>query len=82
MSNFLQSDLDKILEHGTVVPHASQILAHAGNTPTNLLDYCQSKGILVEAYSPIAHGETLKKETVFSREDHGGVREAAHTATL
>lgn len=59
VSNFLQSDLENILEHGTVTPQVNQVLVHAGNTPSQLITFCQSKGILVEAYSPIAHGEIL-----------------------
>jgi diketogulonate reductase-like aldo/keto reductase len=64
VSNFLQGDLDNILQHGTVAPHANQILVHAGNTPAELIAYCQSRNILVEAYSPIAHGEILSNERV------------------
>jgi diketogulonate reductase-like aldo/keto reductase len=62
VSNFLQADLENILQHGTVTPHVNQILVHAGNTPSDLIDYCQSKNIAVEAYSPIAHGEILKNQ--------------------
>jgi len=64
VSNFLQADLDNIIEHGAVIPHANQILVHAGNTPTELIAYCEKKNILVEAYSPIAHGEILKNKLV------------------
>ncbi|WP_402469428.1 aldo/keto reductase [Isoptericola aurantiacus] len=64
VSNFLQSDLDSLLENATVTPHVNQLLVHAGNTPTELLDYCESKGIVVEAYSPIAHGEILNNPDV------------------
>jgi diketogulonate reductase-like aldo/keto reductase len=64
VSNFLQADLENILEHGTVAPHVNQILVHAGNTPTGLIDYCQSRGIAVESYSPIAHGEILKNQDI------------------
>ncbi len=62
VSNFLQADLENILQHGTVTPHVNQILVHAGNTPSELIDYCQSKNVAVEAYSPIAHGEILKNQ--------------------
>lgn len=34
----------------------NQILAHVGNTPFDLIDYSRSRGILVQAYSPVAHG--------------------------
>lgn len=64
VSNFLQADIDNLIEHGTVVPHVNQVLVHAGNTPTELIAYCEAKGILVEAYSPIAHGEILGNDTV------------------
>jgi diketogulonate reductase-like aldo/keto reductase len=64
VSNFLQADLENILEHGTIAPHVNQILVHAGNTPSELIAYCQSKGILVEAYSPIAHGEILNNQDI------------------
>ena len=59
VSNFLEKDLENILTRGTVAPQVNQILVHAGNTPSELIAYCQSEGILVEAYSPIAHGEIL-----------------------
>ncbi len=59
VSNFLQKDLENILDGGTVVPHVNQLLVHAGNTPTELMAYCESKSILVQAYSPIAHGKIL-----------------------
>ena len=59
VSNFLEPDLENILDHGTVAPHVNQILVHAGNTPSDLIAYCEEKSILVQAYSPIAHGEIL-----------------------
>ena len=64
VSNFAQVDLDNLLEHGIVKPMVNQILAHVSNTPFELIDYCQSKGILVEAYSPVAHGELLKNQEI------------------
>ncbi|WP_326667359.1 aldo/keto reductase [Streptomyces sp. NBC_01257] len=59
VSNFLQSDLENILTHGTVAPQVNQVLLHAGNTPDELLAFCQDRNILVQAYSPIAHGTLL-----------------------
>lgn len=60
VSNFEKEDLENILSSAAVTPMANQLLVHASNTPFELLEYTQSKGILVEAYSPIAHGEALK----------------------
>ncbi|WP_328472946.1 aldo/keto reductase [Streptomyces sp. NBC_00448] len=64
VSNFQQHDLENILQGATVVPHVNQLLVHAGNTPFELLAYCESKQILVEAYSPIAHGSILQNAEV------------------
>src|SRR6476469_2956591 len=54
VSNFLESDLENILSTATVVPQVNQLLVQAGNTPAELLAHCESKGIIVQAYSPIA----------------------------
>lgn len=59
VSNFERTDLDNILAHGTVRPVVNQVLAHVGNTPFDLIDYCRSRDVLVEAYSPVAHGAAL-----------------------
>ncbi len=64
ISNFLQEDVDNILSNCKISPAVNQILAHISNTPLKLIDYCRNKGILVEAYSPIAHGEALKNKSI------------------
>lgn len=64
VSNFQKSDLENILETCTVKPMVNQILTHITNTPQALIDYCQENNILVEAYSPVAHGELMKNSTV------------------
>lgn len=73
VSNFQQSDLENILENCTVVPHVNQLLVHAGNTPSELLAYCEEKQILVEAYSPIAHGAILENADVQAIAEKYGV---------
>lgn len=60
VSNFKEDDVENILGSCRVKPMVNQILAHVGNTPFGLVDFCQSHGILVEAYSPVGHGELLK----------------------
>ncbi len=64
VSNFEEGDLDNILSSCTVAPMVDQVLAHISNTPMDLIRYAQGKGILVQAYSPIAHGELLKNTAV------------------
>jgi diketogulonate reductase-like aldo/keto reductase len=62
LSNFEKADIDNILESCAVKPMVNQILAHVSNTPKELIRYTQEKGMLVEAYSPVGHGELLKNE--------------------
>lgn len=42
----------------------NQILLHISNTNKDLIDFCKSNNIQVEAYSPIAHGEALKNKEI------------------
>ncbi len=64
VSNFLIMDLEKLTEKATIKPMVDQILIHISNTPKGLIDYCQEHNILVEAYSPLAHGELFGNEEV------------------
>lgn len=60
VSNFLEGDLENIFAACRVKPMVNQILCHVGNSPLDLIDYCRKRDIIVEAYSPVAHGEALK----------------------
>ena len=64
VSNFLKEDIDNLWEVAEVKPMVNQVLCHISNSPLELIDYCQSKGIVMEAYSPVAHGEALKNEKI------------------
>ena len=64
VSNFLRDDLENLLEDCRIKPMVNQILLHITNTDRALLDFCREQGILVEAYSPIAHGEALKNSAI------------------
>ena len=73
VSNFLQGDIESLCEAAEVKPMVNQILAHISNTPLDLIEYCQKNGILVEAYSPVAHGEALKNPAIKAMADKYGV---------
>ena len=64
VSNFLVDDLENLLAGCDIKPMVNQILTHVGKTPMELIRFCQDNGILVEAYSPIAHGEALKNAQI------------------
>ena len=76
ISNFLEGDVKSITEDCTVKPMVNQLLAHISNTPLELIEYCQKQGIIVEAYSPIAHGEALKNPIIRKVSDKYGVSPA------
>lgn len=73
VSNFEVPDLENIIESSTVTPMVNQILAHITNTPTEIIEYCQGNGILLEGYSPIGHGELLKNSEVAQIAEKYGV---------
>ena len=64
VSNFLRDDLESLMSDCRVKPAVNQILLHISNTDLDLVDFCEKQGILVEAYSPIAHGEALKNPAI------------------
>lgn len=76
VSNFLQDDLENLLEGCRIKPMVNQILLHITNTDKALPEYCQAQGILVEAYSPIAHGEALKNPAITRMAEKYGVTPA------
>lgn len=73
VSNFLQPDIENILASCSVTPMVNQILAHVSNTPKELIRYSQVKGMLVEAYSPVGHGELLKNPALADMANNYGV---------
>lgn len=64
VSNFEIPDLENLMNTGTVVPMVNQVLAHIGTIPNELIAFCNRHEILVEAYSPIAHGMLLEHKAV------------------
>ena len=57
VSNFHDYDLKNIMEDARIKPMVNQVLAHVGQIPFEIIDFCKENDIVVEAYSPIAHGE-------------------------
>lgn len=64
ISNFDKNDIDNILNNCKIKPHVNQICIYASHTPFDLIEYCHSLNILVEAYSPIGTGRLFKNEAV------------------
>lgn len=64
VSNFSVKDLQAILDSGTIVPAVNQIKFFISNTEEEVTQFCQEKGILIEAYSPLATGRILDNPQV------------------
>ena len=73
VSNFQISDIESLVKTAEIKPMVNQILLHISNTPAELVDYCQKNDIVVEAYSPIAHGVILNQPEIKAMADKYGV---------
>ena len=73
VSNFLEGDIDSLWEAAEIKPMVNQVLCHISNSPLTLIDFCTAKGIVMEAYSPVAHGEALKNKTIGEMAEKYGV---------
>ena len=73
ISNFLIEDVENLWPAAEIKPMVNQVLCHISNTPLELIQHCQNKGIVMEAYSPVAHGEALKNEKIAAMAEKYGV---------
>ena len=73
VSNFLQEDIESLWETAEIKPMVNQVLCHISNSPLEMIDFCQKKGIVMEAYSPVAHGEALKNGEIAKMAEKYGV---------
>ena len=73
VSNFLKVDIENIWNNADIKPMVNQVLCHISNSPLELISYCQDKGIVMEAYSPVAHGEALKIPAIAQMAEKYGV---------
>lgn len=64
VSNFNVADLENILTHCDMVPMVNQISFFVGHTQDDVVAFCNTHNILVEAYSPLAIGRLLTNETL------------------
>jgi len=64
VSNFMVNHLEELLENTSILPAMNQVEFHPFLNDKKLDEYCQNKGILLEAYSPLAHGKKLEDPKV------------------
>ena len=61
VSNFNKSQVDRILKICKIPPAVNQVEVNLHWLNTKLIDYCHSKNILVEGYSPLRSPKFLQK---------------------
>ena len=64
VSNFNVRELNNIINNCEIKPMVNQICIHIGETPMEIIKFCQENDIVVEAYSPIAHGRALRNKEI------------------
>jgi diketogulonate reductase-like aldo/keto reductase len=64
VSNFSVGQLDEVIAAGTIPPVVNQVQFSAREYRRGLLDACQRRGIVLEAYSPLGTGRHLSDRTV------------------
>ncbi len=72
VSNYTQRHLDQLLTSSGITPAVNQVEFSPFLYQKQLLEYCQNKGITVEAYAPLTEGFFLGDKTVVGvREKYG-----------
>lgn len=66
VSNYTVKHLEELLRECSVKPAVNQVELHVFLQQPELIEYCQSNGIVVEAYSPLAHGHGLDDESLLA----------------
>lgn len=64
VSNFHPHHLDALLAVANVLPVVNQVELHPYLTQKGVLNYCNEKGIAVEAWAPIAKGRVLSEKII------------------
>ena len=60
VSNYYQNHLDELLSEADIIPAVNQVEFTPYLYLKELKDYCDNKGIRLEAYSPLTRGKKLK----------------------
>jgi diketogulonate reductase-like aldo/keto reductase len=59
VSNYTIRHLTHLLESASIKPAVNQVELHVFLQQPELLEFCRDQGIVVEAYSPLAHGQGM-----------------------
>lgn len=60
ISNFMIHHIDALLKTARVLPVVNQVFLAPGGLQDDLIAYCEAKGIVLEAYSPLGTGKIFE----------------------
>ncbi len=60
ISNFHSHHIEELMKTATIAPMVNQIRLCPGDTQDELVEYCRSQSILLEAYSPLGVGKIFE----------------------
>ena len=66
VSNFLEHHLNDLINTAEILPSVNQIEFHPYLQQKELVNFCKSKGIIIEAWSPLARGRVLGDPIILS----------------
>lgn len=64
VSNYTVKHLEQLKEYASITPAVNQVELHVFLQQPELVDYCRQNGIVIEAYSPLAHGKDMQDPIV------------------
>jgi diketogulonate reductase-like aldo/keto reductase len=60
VSNYTVAHLEELLRESKIKPAVNQVELHVYLQQPELLEYCRKNNIVIEAYSPLAHGRRME----------------------
>lgn len=69
VSNYTIRHLKQLLKYATIIPAVNQVELHVFLQQPELLSFCKEHGIVVQAYSPLAHGQGMDDPVLLSIAD-------------
>ena len=66
ISNFRPHHVEELIKTAKIAPMVNQIRLCPGDTQEKVVDYCRSKNMLLEAYSPLGVGQIFEVPEMMS----------------
>ncbi|MEO5691423.1 MAG: aldo/keto reductase [Candidatus Saccharimonadales bacterium] len=73
VSNYTIRHLKELKQQGLPTPHVNQVELHLFLQQPELVDYCNDNQIILEAYSPLAHGKEMNNPIITNIAKQHGV---------